>query len=102
MGSGEERPRARFPPACLGPAGSPPRRPSSVNSAEMHDVPLAPPRNERFDVERLRQPGDLVTEPRAEDTKVADLVILLARLDPSRAAIGHIEAQKLDGAGVAM
>src|SRR5690242_17214396 len=55
------------------------RQGALLNRAEVHDIPLSAPGDERFDVECARGAA-LVTQPRAEYAKIADLIVFLAGL----------------------
>ena len=57
----------------------------------MNEIPLAVPRDKRLDIERFRSCIDVVAQLRTENAIVADLVVLLAGVDPPACMLGHIE-----------
>src|SRR6266487_2642558 len=68
----------------------------SAKSVQMHDVPLAAPRDHRRDLERLlassRQSESRV---RPQHPKIAELVAFASRFHPARAILGNLDTEPM-------
>src|SRR5882672_8807448 len=85
----QRSPRWPTPPRTASAEDRAARRKVLLDGAEVHDVPLAAPRDERLDVDGALFALDVEAELRTEDPKITDLIVLLTRLHPACARLGH-------------
>src|SRR5262245_58229176 len=69
--------------------------PELLEAGEVHDVPLAAPRDQRGDLEVALLAVEIEHDACTIHAPVAELVRLLVRIDPARAIVRHVHANEL-------